>query len=131
MSGAIVYAIALICERGGSTFLVIVFSWRCLRAEFTIWTRFIGAIALLNVVIIVRLVWAARYRSFQNKLRAFLFCTTLVSLIPIFLLFSILTWTFKNPLSSFIFGNKACADLINCMILFSIAEELPAWANHT
>lgn len=124
MSGAIVYAIALMCERVVALFLLSFLVGDVSEPRFAIWTQFIGAIALLNVVIIVRLDngLLARLPQLPRTKAKSVFVYALVSLIPIFLSFSILTWAFKNPLSSFIFGSQAYADLVNCMILFSIAE---------
>lgn len=76
MSGAIVYAIALMCERVVALFLLSFLVGDVSEPRFAIWTQFIGAIALLNVVIIVRLDngLLLGYRNFQEqKLRAFLF----------------------------------------------------------
>ena len=55
MSGAIAYAIALVCERVTALFLLSFLVGDLSEPRFAIWTQFIGAVALLNVVIIVRL----------------------------------------------------------------------------
>ena len=124
MSGAIAYGIALVCERVTALFLLSFLVGDLSEPRFAIWTQFIGAVALLNVVIIVRLDngLLARLPQHPRAEAKSIFVCTLVSLIPIFLLFSIVTWTLKNPLSIFIFGNQTYADLINCMIFFSVAE---------
>ena len=98
MSGAIAYAIALVCERVTALFLLSFLVGDLSEPRFAIWTQFIGAVALLNVVIIVRLDngLLARLPQHPRAEAKSIFVCTLVSLIPIFLLFSIVSWTLKT-----------------------------------